>query len=650
MYMKKSCLFFCLIFSIASFASVEVQHGLTLSQGGNSYVITYENDDIIVMDTTLIGENGEYGFSYVQLIPDYYDYVGEECSPMYPAYTLHLELPYNATNVQVSVNSLEYTSVSLHYPYLPVQSSITGQPVYVCYNPDLYNDFHLMEDYYQDWYLLSQTYLRRLAQGVDFTFYPVHYHLLDDTEVLTYAKFEITFDGDYIENLYINPEPASALFFDNYLDCEYYHSPEWPIVDGEPYLIISERQYEDSLLIFKAHKEALGYCVFLEFIDDYGSTPDAIKELIISYYVNYRLAYVLLAGSINSIPFSSGQQESMLNPPTDIYYTCLGDSYVVSMAGYHPFVYLGRWDVYNEYQLSMVMRKTIKSELSMYDNITHRVASFSGTDTPKLSNIAQAKWIETDVINASSYLTGQFYDGRYATTSSLYSYIDIKTEIEDPDSPLWMFLYFGHGSYYGIVNPYLFFYSDINDCSNSHLPYQPFGFSFACLNGDLYADNCFARSWMNVKNGGIGIMASTVESIIECNKIFSRKLFSQLVEYRPLMTIGEFISIAKERYYNVDIIPYRRNHIAKYIYLGDPSLYIHGLDIRHTFHIAPQSKDNSAIRQSNPHKVKILSTSGIFMGEVLYTKFFEQTCPSGIYILQLLDESDNIIDVVKVAY
>jgi len=648
--MKKSSLLFCLLLSVASFASVEVQPGLTLSQGGNSYVITYENDDIIAMDTTLIGANGEYDFSYVHLFPYYYDYAGDECSPMYPAYTLHLELPLNATNVQIHVDSLAYTSVYLNYPYLPVQSSITGQPVYICYDPVLYSDDVLMDQYYSDWYLLGQTYHRRLAQGVDFTFYPVHYHLWSDTEVLTYAKFEISFDGDYIENLYINPEPASALFFDNYLDVDYYRFPETPVIDDEPYLIITERQYEDSILVFKTHKESLGYRVFLEFIDDYESTPDAIKELIFSYYTNTRLAYVLLAGSLSAIPFSSGQQESMLNPPTDIYYTCWGDWYVVSLIGYHPFVYLGRWDIYNAEQLSLVMRKTMKSELSMYDNLTHKIASFSGSDNPKLSNIAQAKWVETDVINASTYLTGQFYDGRYPTPSQC-SYIDIKTEIEDSDSPLWMFLYFGHGSYDWIAHPYQFREYQIDDCINSDLPYQPFGFSFACLNGDLYEENCFARSWMNVKNGGIGIMASTVSSIIECNKMFSRKLFSQLIDYQPIMTIGEFISIAKERYYNINIVPYRRNQIAKYIYLGDPSLYIHGLDLHHSHHLAPsQKKASVVIEDSNPYKVNVSSVSGVFVEEILYDKFVGKTYPSGIYVLQLLDKNDDLIDIIKVAY
>lgn len=642
----KCILCLCVLFSIESYATVQIQPGLSLSQGGNSYLIRYTSDDIQVLDTILIGDGDEYKFSYVQLLPDYYDYVGEECSPMYPAYTLHLELPLNATNVQIHVNSINYTHVDLDFPYLPVQSSITGQPEIVCYDHILYSNSYLMDQYYQDWYVLGQTYIRLFAKGVDFSLYPVHYHLSGSADVLIEAEFEITYDGDCIDNLYHLTDPTSAHFFDNYRDNEYYHLfEEEPVLEKEPYLIITERQYEDSILVFKSHKESLGYNVFVEFVEDIGHTPDEIRQRIISYYTGCQLKYVLLVGSLNAIPFSYGQEDHFSNPPTDIYYTCLDNLYIDDQKAYHPHVFLGRWDVFNKYQLSRIMRKTIKSELTMCDNNSHKIVSFSGTNNPKLSNIAQAKWIKTNVINSSSYLMGQFYDGRYASTFPM-SYIDMKVEIEDHDNPLWMFLYFGHGYYQWIADPYQFHYNDIDYCVNHDLKYQPFGFSFACQNGNLFKDNCFARSWLNVENGGIGMLASTVDALIECNRWFSRKLFSPLVDYQPTMTIGEFIANAKERYYYADQVPYRRNHIAKYIFLGDPSLYIHGLEIHHTRHHLSQR--DSSTDDISPYKVRIFSINGTLVEETLYPESERRIFPHGIYIQQLFDVDDNLIGTIKI--
>lgn len=635
-----------LLASMACLASVQIQPGLILDQGGNTYTIQYTNERFSARDTFLVGENGEFKFSYVQLSPDYYDYVGDECAPMYPSYTLHLELPWNATNVTLHVLSLNYTHVDLTYPYIPVQSSITGHPEIICYDNTLYSSNTLMNQYYQDWYLLGQTYTRMLSRGVNFSLYPVHYHIDGVTDVLREAKFEITFEGGKIEDLYNRDNFSSSNFFDNYRDREFFKPLECPVIKGDPYLIITERQYEDSIKVFKSHKEALGYNVIVEFVDDIGSDPDKIRTRIISHYTGCQLKYVLLVGCLDKIPFSAGSNESMTNPPTDIYYTCLDNLLIAKQKDFHPHVFLGRWDVNSKYQLSRIMRKTMKSENAMYRNISHKIASFSGSDIPRTSNIDQSDWVERNVINASTYLTGQSFDGRYATTTP-EPYHDMKVQIEDSEKPLWMFMYFGHGDYDWIAHPYELTTTRINLCNNNTLPYQPFGFSFACRNGNLFKTDCFAREWTNLKNGGIGIMASTVDAVIECNRWYSRKLFSPLVEKQPTMTIGELLANAKERYYYADQVPYRRNHIAKYIYLGDPSLYIHGLNT-HSYRLMAPVHSSATIEEKAPYKVKIWNINGLLLDEFLYSEIEEHSYPIGVHIVQILDHSNNIIEVKKI--
>lgn len=636
-----------LLASMACLASVQIQPGLILDQGGNTYTIQYTNERFSARDTFLVGENGEFKFSYVQLSPDYYDYVGDECAPMYPSYTLHLELPWNATNVTLHVLSLNYTHVDLTYPYIPVQSSITGHPEIICYDNTLYSSNTLMNQYYQDWYLLGQTYTRMLSRGVNFSLYPVHYHIDGVTDVLREAKFEITFEGGKIEDLYNRDNFSSSNFFDNYRDREFFKPLECPVIKGDPYLIITERQYEDSIKVFKSHKEALGYNVIVEYVDDIGSDPDKIRTRIITHYTGVQLKYVLLVGSLEKIPFSAGQDEHFTNPPTDIYYTCLDNLLIVNQKDYHPHVYLGRWDVYDKEQLSNVMRKTIKSENAMYQHNSHRIASFSGTNTPWVSYRDQARWIKKDVIDASTYLNGQFFNGWNSTAPASCPYQDMKDEIENEKQPLWMFMYFGHGYWYWMADPYQFYYYDIDNCHNNSLPYQPFGFSFACYNGNIYKRACFARDWMNVRNGGIGMMAATEETVIECCKYYSRKLFSPIVEKQPTMTIGELIANAKERYYYADQVPYRRNHIAKFIYLGDPSLYIHGLNI-HSYRLMAPAHESSIMEECTPHKVKVWNTNGRLLEVMSYSEYNEYDFPSGVYIVQLLDQIDNTLEVIKV--
>ena len=643
---------FLLLFSTITLASVQVQPGLTLSQTNHSYHIHYSNSEYQVRDTVLRDYNQSPVFSYVKFNPDYYDYVGENCSPMYPAYTLHLELPANATNIRLVVNSISHSNITLPHLYVPLQLTKTGDIENICYDSTLYFTESLLDHYYADWYKLGQKYTRIFSKGVDFTFYPLHYHANGVTEIMTEADFDIIFEGDNLENLYNRPEVTAMHYFDNYLDLSLFRPIETPLVNDDGYLIITERQYQDSINYFKDYKESLGYRVFVKYVDDISSNPDSIRRSIISFYTGHHVKYVLLAGSLNKIPFSYGERESFTNPPSDIFYSCLENLHMDKQTDYHTNVYVGRWDVYNKEELSHIMRKTINSELHMYSNNSHRIASFSGTDNPKLSNIEQAKWVKTNVINASQplfsvahYLMGQFYDGRYASTSPS-SYQDIKIELEDTDYPLWMFMYFGHGNSSMLGSPYLFSNTHINRCSNSDLPYQPFAFSFACDNADLFISDNFSHNWLTETNGGITIFAATESTIIECNKWFSRKIFSPLVELQPTMTIGELVYNAKDKYYYADQVPYRRNHIAKYILLGDPSLYIHGLNI-------PDDRLNSPLKTSSNeestevNKVKIWNINGILLEETSYANYMNSNLLDGVYIIQFIDKEDNVITTFK---
>ena len=112
------------------------------------------------------------------------------------------------------------------------------------------------------------------------------------------------------------------------------------------------------------------------------------------------------------------------------------------------------------------------------------------------------------------------------------------------------------------------------------------------------------------------------------------------------MTIGELVYNAKDKYYYADQVPYRRNHIAKYILLGDPSLYIHGLNI-------PDDRLNSPLKTSSNeestevNKVKIWNINGILLEETSYANYMNSNLLDGVYIIQFIDKEDNVITTFK---
>ena len=648
--MKKLLLFLFLQSTLIGFATVQIQPGLTLSHGTRSYVINYVNETVQTNDTVLLGTDAEYSFSYVQLQHDYYDEVGEECAPMYPAYTMFLQVPLFASNVQIHIHSLHYEQVTLNFPYIPVQSTIEDEEFFVCMDNSLYDDPASMDHYYPDWCSLEPPYNRLGKSGINFTIYPVHYHSDGNADVLTEATFEITYDGPALSQLYEEIDARAVSFFDNYRDRDVFNDDINPVIDNEDYLIITEQQYEDSILVFKEHKESLGYNVHVAYVEDIGNSPQDIRYCIISHYTSCNLKYVLLVGSLTAIPFSNGTQEDFFDPPTDIYYTCLDNLDINEQSELHPHVFLGRWDCENSYYLSKVMRKTMRSELSMFYNEPNRIHAFSGTgNVGTLMNKNQAKWIKTNVITPAPHIVGDYTDGRYANIGNQVSYYDMQTELTDTDNPLWMFLYFGHGSWNWLADPYRFMWNDMYNCVNHHLPYQPFGFAFSCYVGNLYRFDCFAREWLCSGEGGITMMAATEKTIIECNKWFSRKMFSQLIEKQSSLTIGELIANAKEKYYYADKVLYRRNHAAKYVLLGDPSLYIYGLDVYNPYLISPE-RSNSQKDENQVHKVRVFSVSGLFIGEYSYNELDYLEMLDGAYLLQMLDKNDNIVQTIKKVY
>ena len=643
--MKKLLSLALLFWALASLASVQVQPGLTLTHGSQSYTIQYVNTEYTVRDTFLIGPEGGHAYSSVNYINDYYDYVGEEGRPMYPAYTLFLQLPKGATNVQLQVISKHTTNVTLNNDYIPVQLSSEDSTYSVHYDNTFYANSDSIESYYHNYFKINGSYSRYKSTGTNVSIYPVHYHYGRTATVITDAIIRVTYDGDPLGSLYTSVDIIDATFFDNYLDRQYYQPTTTPIINGDEYLIITENKYANEIQMFKNFKTSLGYNVSVVYVEEIGNDPVQIRNSIKSHFYRPQgLRYVLLAGDIRNIPYSSGNHKEYFNVYTDILYSCIGSSDITKQSDFHSDVLVGRWCVNNSTELMNIIQKTIKAEQSSRINTLKRMHVFAGTD--KNDFTTRAKYIRDKVIIPSSYIIGNITTNTSANLPPSNPYYDIQVELQDAEIPLWMFLYFGSCNNNVLTPPYQFRSEDINSCVNNTHPFQPYAFIFTDRAGYFVDTISFANRWIKGVNGGIGILSASESTYSECDKWLAYKMFRPLKNQDANVTIGQFTTSAKEKYYYADRVLYRKKHIAKYNYLGDPSLYVQGLYLLSQQNQAPKKIYNDT--EVEPAKVRVYTTSGLLLIETDYNSFDMNMLHDGVVVVQLLDKENNTLSIQKI--
>lgn len=656
-------------FATIIFASpYTIKPGLQCDQYANHYTLTFNMPNFEVFRDTLSDIYGDYYFSYIQPLPtDEFDYLEEDGRPELPFYSIDLMLPINNTTFHVSnVTILDSVKIDLPYDYRPAQQ-----------RDDLSTGFSYDNSYYgssdNTWYwqyysIDESNY--RFYKGLNFAIFPCKYNPLDRTLiVITSAKFDISFDGtnllNYISSDLDAHDRLAYNFFDNFIEYPYSFIPP---IDGEEYLIITADQWEDesALSTFIEHKTSLGYNVTLTALHNIGNNPDSddIRDYIKSLYDKCQTMYVLLVGNVSDIsttnmPFYSGTQDYMLNPPSDLYYSCLSKNNVSNQwMDLNPSVFLGRWPVTSSAQLENIVKKTIKSDMCLGIYTPDKIALFSGDgncwEGKQMYN--DCKYIYNNLIQpASSSYSGDLIDGRDPLIPDAFTYM--KNFLEDTSvHPTWLFVYDGHGSSSCISSPYHMCNIDIGSVTTSALDFQPFGFGFACRLGNIYENYNFARAWITDDDGGVSFLGATTKTTFASDKYFSRKLFIQM-KNKPVMTIGEFIGNGKAKYYNPDKVVWRMNEAKKYVLYGDPSLFLSGLDFdyrtplmvkKHTQHL--ESEDVNVIIENNILRIATDNVESVYIysitGQLLLAQNANminlQSLPAGMYSV-VIDINHNHI-------
>ena len=653
------------LFAINSYSTpVTIYPGLTLEENSGTYYVHFEmpkyeivTDTFTVTHPTPLPTNqlghaqGDYYFSRVEPVEDdYFDYLSVDGRPELPFYSLNLLMPLDGGDYMVgNINIISADTIKLPYPYTPSQAENYT-----------FEDFSFDASYYvsynNTWYwdeCAADTIWYRNSKGFTFSVFPCHYEPSgQELVVVTEAEYEIIHNGSYLTGSYLeymlSLDRSFYFFYDNFVG----FTEPYPLINKDEYLIITEDAWNNTTALadFIQHKESLGYHVTKTPLHDIGYTSEYIRKYIKEEYETNNTKFVLLVGNVgnpDSLAFSDGFNADYHNPPTDIYYSCLSkDDINDQWKDYSPTVFVGRWPVQNTTQLRNVVDKTIASDLYLYPALINhgssKITLFSGDGSNTYTRnyfYNDCKYIYNHIIQNYSYYTGTVFDGRSSSTN----FYTMKNAMEIMDDPTWIFVYRGHGDSDDIGHPYDWYDCDINNIVTSTLPFQPLGFGFTCLTGNIYEHKNFAREWLMSTEGGITFLGSTTISYSECNRYFSRKMFNQL-EDRPNMTIGEFVGNAKAKYYNPDKVVWRRREAKKYVLYGDPSLYLFGLDIQYN---QPYNSQEHSRRDDEEFTDDIISVNIYSMtGQLLRTcddaKPNLQGLPAGTYMVVYNSNNNSI--------
>ncbi len=576
--------------------TISVNPWVTLEINENEYVVEFTSPYCEERDTTINVGGHDYTFSHILFgedaetisriydtkeldvldINDVFDYMEGEGIPELPFISLELQLPENA-EIDVKVTDIQYFNLNtgsssakkvphtLRHDYLPSQSySESELPTELQYDNNAYNDS------------VSNTLYRCSEQGgylgtngFTFSLSPILYTPSKQSIVpIAHAKYTISVTADnnlkrtidtYASNRSSSVSPEILSFYDNHRETT---NRSVSRANLGTYLIITTSKYVSTLAPFITHKQNLGYTVTVKTFTA-GTSSTTIRNYLIGLGAQSSgfPKYTLIVGNYSDIPYSYGVFDDD-DPPTDIYYACLEQTDISKEKNFKPETILGRWPVANVSDVINTMNRTISFENRTY--VTRRFSLFSGIGNGKASfasDMEKAYKKLRDINNSQVVM----YDGRDGFTSN-------EMQIEFSNNDGLVFAFRGHGNYYQLGEPY----TDVN--SDNLLIDQPyFSIGLACsLNTPT--DDAFGNTWMNDGDRACGFYGSTTVSNRSSNSYLSKHIFDYLVDQEANLSWGSWISSAAAKYYSSLVNASRRKETEKYIILGDPSLYIYGLN------------------------------------------------------------------------
>ena len=591
-------------------------------------------------------------FSVINMDADY-DITDIPGYPELPFFPLNLIIP-NGAEYEVTFEPGDIESVDI-YDYIEAaigDGSVTSE----CYNTEYYvfgYDTEYPYGFYRDFYVVNGPYNITDAEGLTLSIHPFAYYPHESrVDVLLSGTFYIKFNTDNLINVLdrFHYEPGYFpiwMYFDNFNGEQYPNE-----LDRGDYLIIAANSNMSIALdIFVDYRNSQGYNVEVVYLNNAVGNVSTISNII-----NERQPdYVLLVGSLDDIPPFEGTSDIECPYSDD---------------GYHPMV--GRWVISENSPiyptLMNIVCKTKDSE-QQYLNTSHDAVLFSGIDTCR--NLISKKFYNTikkirnkhlDDLNINTTL--------YKGYNSNYNYATMSTALAGAPS---FFIYNGHGDYvYDMTHPIIIstaisapyyiapnfvnhsMYKHIYDINNLNISSYSMGFGFACFLNSYLFDKSFGAQWIEANNGGATFYAATTGSLRSANKALSKRIFKQLKQmtYKSdNFQLGSWLYCAEQAYLNALRTPIRHNQVKTYNLIGDPTLYVYGLEsgIAEVFPSYSPQKNNIDGENMNIEEILVYDVTGLLIHSYTNTNieniFAEME--KGIYIMKILYK-DSTTETIKI--
>ena len=348
---------------------------------------------------------------------------------------------------------------------------------------------------------LGEPFIMRDVRGATIEFNPVRWNpVTGELRVWTHVTVAVEATGPGETNVLRERPGSGAIEFERIYERSFLNydlaGSRYPSVSEEgSMLIIAHDSFVEEVAPLAEWKNQRGLSTTVEALTPIGRTPEDIKNLISSRYTTDDVAYVLLVGDDDQMPFFSyGGQAA------DPLYS------LVSGEDSYPDVFVGRLSAETEAQVETQVRRWIEYERDAQAGADwyHRACGIA-SDEDGGTGTADAVHMEAVRETLLGYT--------YTDVDTLYDpgVTDdmIRSAVNDGRS---LVNYLGHGSTMGWSTG-VFINNDVNSLVN--VDKLPWIVSVACRTGQFTDKTCFAEVWMRATDNGeptgaVGIYASTV--------------------------------------------------------------------------------------------------------------------------------------------
>ena len=332
---------------------------------------------------------------------------------------------------------------------------------------------------------------------------------------------------------------------------------------AEKYLIISPRDFVDSIRPTIKQKRSRGFDVVVKHVEDFGTPPD--PDTMRNYILGEKPEYLLLVGDHDRTP------SYRINNYDSDNYLGMEDNDII------PRAKVGRFSSNDTTILGEISRAIAAYPADPSENWKRKVVLTGWCPRATRDQDADdAGWRCIEEIGNYFDLALEFQNGSTspATTPEQRrvwetEHNTVDTLIDEINTGAAIIRYLGHGNWDHWTN-----IGNNENFRDTHVgrlnvgDRLPFVISAACVTGDIQR-NSVAEAWQ-VQRKAVGVLAADVTSDTWWNERFAPRLFNQIVSKRQRRVSDIIIEAMKAVHTDFSRDGTSKKHSHIYRYLGDP--------------------------------------------------------------------------------